>query len=99
MKGSKVAIAQVNAVDTDAVLTHQAELEREINKTIESKNLDLFLFAVTDIINNDSDALALGKAQGNVEKAFNVTLDNNRALLKGVVSRKKQIVTSLTDQF
>ncbi|GGB59900.1 manganese-dependent inorganic pyrophosphatase [Virgibacillus dakarensis] len=99
MNGSKVEIAQVNAVDTSAVLAHQAELEKEINHTIERKNLDLFLFVVTDIINNDSDALALGKAKDNIEKAFDVTLENNRALLKGVVSRKKQIVTSLTETF
>ncbi|WP_106498291.1 manganese-dependent inorganic pyrophosphatase [Lentibacillus sp. Marseille-P4043] len=99
MNGSKVEIAQVNAVDTSTILSHQAELEEEINKTIESKNLDLFLFVVTDIINNDSDALALGKAKENVEKAFDVKLENNRALLKGVVSRKKQIVTNLTETF
>ncbi|MEN1970406.1 manganese-dependent inorganic pyrophosphatase [Lentibacillus sp. N15] len=99
MNGSKVEIAQVNAVDTSAVLAHQADLETEITKTIASKNLDLFLFVVTDIINNDSDALALGKAKANVEKAFDVTLNNNRALLKGVVSRKKQIVTNLTETF
>ncbi|MGY0693718.1 manganese-dependent inorganic pyrophosphatase [Virgibacillus sp. FSP13] len=99
MNGSKVEIAQVNAVDTSTILSHQAELEAEINQTIESKNLDLFLFVVTDIINNDSDALALGKAKENVEKAFDVTLENNRALLKGVVSRKKQIVTNLTETF
>ncbi|WP_188456903.1 manganese-dependent inorganic pyrophosphatase [Virgibacillus oceani] len=99
MNGSKVEIAQVNAVDTNAVLVHQEELETEINKTIEGKNLDLFLFVVTDILNNDSEAMALGKAKENVEKAFNVTLENNRALLKGVVSRKKQIVTNLTEAF
>lgn len=99
MHGAKVEIAQVNAVDTKAILEHQAELEAEINKTIENKNLDLFLFVATDIINNDSDALALGKAKANVEKAFDVTLENNRALLKGIVSRKKQIVTNLTETF
>ncbi|WP_099157543.1 manganese-dependent inorganic pyrophosphatase [Virgibacillus ndiopensis] len=99
MAGSKVEIAQVNAVDTNAILVHQEDLETEITKTIESKNLDLFLFVVTDIINNDSEALALGQSKKNVEKAFNVTLSNNRALLKGVVSRKKQIVTNLTEAF
>ena len=32
-----------------------------------------------------------------VETAFNSKLDNNTVLLKGVVSRKKQIVPVLTD--
>lgn len=99
MNGSKVEIAQVNAVDTEAVLELQAELEKEINEVIVEKNLDLFLFVVTDILNNDSEVIALGQAKDNVEKAFHVKLENNRAVLKGVVSRKKQIVTNLTDAF
>ncbi|MFZ3580106.1 manganese-dependent inorganic pyrophosphatase [Virgibacillus sp. DJP39] len=99
MNGSKVEIAQVNAVDTSKVLALQEELENDINATIADKKLDLFLFVVTDILNNDSEVIALGQARNNVESAFDVKLENNRALLKGVVSRKKQIVTNLTDTF
>lgn len=99
MNGSKVEIAQVNAVDTNDVLADQEGLETTMNQAIDDRNLDLFLLIVTDIINSNSDALALGKAKGNVEKAFDVKLDNHRALLKGVVSRKKQIVTNLTEAF
>lgn len=99
MGGSKVEIAQVNTVDTDEVLSLKEELEATITKVIEEKNLDLFLFVVTDILTNDSVALALGKKAMAVEKAYNVTLSNNTATLKGVVSRKKQIVPVLTDIF
>lgn len=98
MGGEKVEIAQVNVVDPDDVMK-RANIEEEINKIIEEKDLELFLFIVTDILNNDSEVLALGNAKQNVEKAFGVTLDNNRALLKGVVSRKKQIVPNLTNAF
>ncbi|MBP1949741.1 manganese-dependent inorganic pyrophosphatase [Virgibacillus litoralis] len=100
MGDAKVEIAQVNAVDTKKIYQFQTDLETEIAQIIKDKNLDLFLFVVTDILNNDSEVLALGEAKDNVTKAFNVTLDdNNRALLKGVVSRKKQIVTNLTEEF
>ena len=99
MGGSKVEIAQVNAVDTDEVLSLKEELEAEISKIIAEKNLDLFLFVVTDILTNDSVGLALGSKASAVEKAYNVTLDANTAVLKGVVSRKKQIVPVLTDIF
>jgi manganese-dependent inorganic pyrophosphatase len=99
MGSSKVEIAQVNAVDTNDVLARQEELEAALSKVIEEKGLDLFLLVVTDILNNDSVALALGRAANVVEKAYNVTLTNNTAVLKGVVSRKKQIVPVLTDAF
>lgn len=99
MGQAKVEIAQVNAVDTNDVLSRQAELEQAINKIVSEKGLDLFLFVVTDILTNDSVGLAIGKEAGAVEKAYNVTLENNTAILKGVVSRKKQIVPVLTDIF
>ncbi|MEW9051495.1 MAG: manganese-dependent inorganic pyrophosphatase [Neobacillus sp.] len=99
MGNSKVEIAQVNAVDTAEVLARQAELESTISKVIEEKSLDLFLFVVTDILTNDSVGLALGSKASAVEKAYNVTLSNHTATLKGVVSRKKQIVPVLTDIF
>ncbi|MED4052544.1 manganese-dependent inorganic pyrophosphatase [Niallia taxi] len=97
MGSYKVEVAQVNAVDTNDVLAKQAEIEAVLNKVIADKELDLFLLVVTDILNNDSVALALGSKVDAVEQAFGVSLENNTALLKGVVSRKKQIVPVLTE--
>jgi manganese-dependent inorganic pyrophosphatase len=99
MNGAKVEIAQVNAVDVNDVLARRVEIENAINIIIEKKGLDLFLFVVTDILNNDSVGLALGKDASLVEKAYNVKLEGNQAVLKGVVSRKAQIVPVLTDAF
>ena len=92
MNGSKVKIAQVNTVDIEDVLKNQLELEAAINNTISNENLDLFVFAITDIVNSNSEALVLGKRSDIVEKAYNVKLENNRAFLPGVVSRKKQML-------
>lgn len=96
MGSSKVEIAQVNAVDVEEVLAKQSELEAAIGATISDKGLDLFVFVVTDILNNDSVALVLGKEAAAVERAYGVSLSDNKALLKGVVSRKSQIVPVLT---
>lgn len=93
----KVEIAQVNAVDVQDVLVRQAELEVLVNEAIAQKNLDLFVFVVTDILNNDSVVLALGRAAQMVELAYNVQLVDHKVMLKGVVSRKQQIVPVLTE--
>ena len=99
MGGSKVEIAQVNAVDVEEVLARQDELENALQQVISVKGLDLFLFVVTDILNGDSIGVALGPRAAAVESAYGVTLTNNRALLRGVVSRKSQIVPVLTETF
>ncbi|AYC30406.1 manganese-dependent inorganic pyrophosphatase [Paenisporosarcina cavernae] len=93
----KIEIAQVNTVDVEDVLSRQEELEAAIYRNIAEKNLDLFFFVITDILNNDSVAIALGSQATKAEKAFGVNFEQNKALLKGVVSRKKQVVPVLTE--
>src|SRR5699024_227284 len=57
MNGAKVEIAQVNAVDTSQIYEKQADIEAEIEKIMQEKGLELFLFVVTDILENDSEVL------------------------------------------
>lgn len=97
MGSSKVEIAQVNAVDVQDVLSREAEVTAALNQVIADKGLDVFVFVVTDILNNDSVAIVLGSRTDAVEQAFNVKLADNKAVLKGVVSRKSQVVPVLTD--
>lgn len=94
--GAKFQIAQVNTVDIDSVLENQKEIEKAMNDLISSNCLDLFIFAITDILNSNSKAIVLGNKVGAVEKAYNTTIENNVAFLPGVVSRKKQIVPVIT---
>lgn len=99
MSGTKVEVAQVNAVDVDDVLSRQDELEAAMHAVIAAKGLDLFLFVVTDILDCESVAVALGPRASEVETAYGVRLENNRARLEGVVSRKRQVVPVLTETF
>ena len=91
-EGTKFVIAQVNTVSIEDVLKRQEKLEEAINKEIEEKGLSLFVLAITDILNSNSEIIALGSKADVVEKAFGKKLENNRAFLEGVVSRKKQLL-------
>ncbi|MGE7986776.1 manganese-dependent inorganic pyrophosphatase [Lysinibacillus fusiformis] len=93
----KSVVAQVNAVDINDVLNRQEELEILLNKNVAENGLDLFFFVVTDILNNDSTAVAIGQVAQASAKGFGAELINNRVVLPGVVSRKKQIVPVLTE--
>ena len=90
--GTKFVIAQVNTVSIEDVLKRQNELEEAINKAITEKGLSLFVLAITDILNSNSEIIALGTKTDAVEKAFDTKLENNTAFLEGVVSRKKQLL-------
>ena len=93
--GTKFVIAQVNTVSIEDVLTRQEELENAIKEEIEDKGLELFVLAITDILNSNSEIIALGNKVEAVEKAFDKKLENNRTFLEGVVSRKKQILPNI----
>ena len=90
--GTKFVIAQVNTVSIEDVLKRQNELEEAIKNAIAKKGLSLFVLAITDILNSNSEIIALGTKTDAVEKAFDKKLENNRAFLEGVVSRKKQLL-------
>ena len=90
--GTKFVIAQVNTVSIEDVLKRQNELEEAMNNVISEKGLSLFVLAITDILNSNSEIIALGTKTDAVEKAFDKKLENNRAFLEGVVSRKKQLL-------
>ena len=93
--GLKIEVNQINAVDANNILDREKELIEVINKTIEEKSLDLFLVIITDIINCNSEMIAMGSRVDIAKKAFNVELVDNKAFLKDVVSRKKQVIPAI----
>lgn len=97
LKDVKSIIAQVNTASIPEVMTMKSDLEAGMNKIIKEKGLDLFMLLITDIVNSNTQTIALGKSANIVEKAYNVKLENNTALLEGVVSRKKQVVPVMTE--
>ena len=88
--GVKCVIAQVNTVSIEDVMKRQSKLEEAINNEISKNGLDLFVLAITDILNSNSEIIALGNRTDIVEKS--TKLENNTAFLEGVVSRKKQLL-------
>ena len=94
--GSKIGVAQVNTVNESEVLERKEKLLAEIDNIIAKEGLKFFMFAITNILSNDSVALVSGDENDIIEKAFGEKVDSNLVTLKGVVSRKKQIIPPLT---
>lgn len=94
-----VRIAQVNTVDIPELFAREKELIAAMTTENKKNGYDLFLLVATDILNSNSELLVAGEPQEKVEEAFKVALNQQRAFLPGVVSRKKQIVPQLTAAF
>ncbi|HFR3701499.1 TPA: manganese-dependent inorganic pyrophosphatase [Streptococcus suis] len=99
LNGNDVRVAQVNTVDIAEVLERQAEIEAAMTAASAVNGYSDFVLMITDIVNSNSEILALGSNMDKVEAAFNFKLENNHAFLAGAVSRKKQVVPQLTEVF
>lgn len=85
----KYIVAQVNTASIEDVIKRQSGIEEAMKKIIDENSSDLCLFAITDIINSNSEAIVMGKRTDIIEKTYKI--ENNRIFMPGVVSRKKQI--------
>lgn len=88
----KIGIGQINSSDSDAFSKIKDELLVLMKNVQENRGYRLILLMVTDIINEGSEILFAGDDGALIEKAFNIKGNEGYAFLKGVVSRKKQII-------
>ena len=95
--GTKFVIAQVNTVSIEDALKREEELKQAINKQIEEKGLKLFVLAITDILNSNSEIIALGEKANIIKPSFGKELEQDKAFLEGVVSRKKQLLPNINN--
>jgi len=92
--GVKYQVAQINTVSIEDILKDKENIEEEIKKFMSQNNTELFVLLITDILENNSQVIVLGK-QEIAEKAFDIKLENNMVFIEGLVSRKKQVVPKI----
>lgn len=91
----KIGIGQVNTMDMDSIDGIRIELSQYLEEVCCDRNYNLLLLMITDILNEGSEAFFSGGEKGLLAKAFGVQLKEGSVYLKGVVSRKKQVVPLL----
>ncbi len=93
----KVGIGQVEIVDYDQVKGREDKIISEMEKMI-GEGYDLVVLMVTNIMDESSLLLVVGNV-AKVEEAFGKKVENNRVLLPGVMSRKKQVVPKIEEAY
>lgn len=93
MNGKRVGIGQVEVVAFTDIDGMAGDILSCLN-AVKAEGYELVLFAATDIINEGSKVFFSGDPAV-MEKAFGVKPEGNAIYVKGLISRKKQIVPSL----
>lgn len=91
----KVAIGQISVMEPQQVLDTKPVLISAMESMLQRENFDLLLLMVTDIINEGTHLISVGKPKALLQQAFGQ--DADEFYLPGVMSRKKQIVPALME--
>ena len=92
-KKVKFGVGVWETVFPDSLIKKANDLKKEIEKIRKIKKLDLVFFAIVDILKKNCYFILSDKEKEILKKAFSgKTIDNCLLMVKGVVSRKKQMI-------
>ncbi len=96
--GMIIGIGQVTSMSQKELDEIAVRMKPFLEKQYKEKGLDLAFFMLTNIIEENTLLLCYGKSASDlVMGAFGVEVQDNAANMKGVVSRKKQVVPAIMD--
>ena len=91
-----IGVGQVNSMSAEELQDIKADVLPHLDRARKSHKLDMVFFMLTNIITESSELLCCGSdARDKIISAFDLREDTEDILLKGVVSRKKQLVPTL----
>ena len=99
MGNNKIGVGQLEVVDLSIFDTMKEDLFAAMKALKEEGERHSVLLLLTDIMQEGSQLLVLSDEPEKIENAFDIKLDDDQVWLKGVMSRKKQIIPFLEKQF
>ncbi len=96
IRDERIAIAQIETVDSGEVLEHREEIAAFMAELARLRGFDTVVLMVTDVVREGSELLVAGRRR-QVEKAFGTSFEGGSAWFDGMLSRKKQVAPRLVE--
>lgn len=91
-------VGQVNSMSAKELTEIKTQIESELDKIRQNHRLDMIFFMLTNIMTESSELLCVGpEAREKAISAFDLNRKSDTLYLKGVVSRKKQLVPAIVE--
>lgn len=89
-------VGQINSMNKDELKEIKSVLTPHLPEVLKSNGLQMVYFMLTDILDESTELLCVGNnAREYIIDAFDLNEDTDKVILKGVVSRKKQLIPTL----
>ena len=91
-------VGQITSMSKEELAAIRDMMTEHLPKVLEAHNLNMIYFMLTDILAESTELLCVGTgARGIALSAFDLPDNAKRLILKGVVSRKKQLIPVLVE--
>ena len=90
-------VGQVMTMNPEELAPLREEIEKLMQEKIDKKGESTFVLVLTDIFNETSELLVVGKHISDIENEFGHKVKNGTISAPGVLSRKKQVIPRLTN--
>lgn len=94
----KIGIGQMMVINYKEVLNEKEKYLEVIEKIAKEQDYNIFMFCITDVINSNTYILYNNRSELILETSLDIDDVYQGYCLKGVVSRKKQIIPKLMDE-
>lgn len=89
-------VGQINSMNQEELHEAKELLKPHLPKVMRKNGLSMVFFLLTDILKESSELLCCGAgARKCIQEAYDIPEESEKVLLKGVVSRKKQLIPAL----
>lgn len=89
-------VGQINSMNKEELEEIKEKLTGHLPKVLKENGLQMIYFMLTDILDESTELLCCGTgAKAYIADAFDVPENAEKIILKGVVSRKKQLIPAL----
>ena len=92
-----IRVGQVMTMNPEELAPLREEIEKLMQEKIDKKGESTFVLVLTDIFNETSELLVVGKHISDIENEFGHKVKNGTISAPGVLSRKKQVIPRLTN--
>ena len=93
--GHTLAVSQITCMDSDRLLKRKEEFLAAMEKNRKARGLEMVVLMITDVLLEGTQLIFTGNEEP-IRQAFNLKNAENSAFLPKVMSRKKQVIPTLS---
>lgn len=93
--GHNLAVSQITCMDSDRLMARKDEFLKAMAAIRQSKGLNTVVLMITDVLMEGTQLLFVGDEES-ICQAFNIKAEGNTVFLPKIMSRKKQVIPTLS---